>query len=112
MKVGVLILEVFVFFNYLCQNLAVLCSINKSRSEFSGEVLGAAENYLEDAHKEDANEGLIVPLIIGLPCFETGSPGISGGKKSQSFKIKEVATIVNEQERPLISSSIQNTKVE
>lgn len=81
------------------------------RSEFLGEGLGTAEKYLEDAQNERANEGLEVPIIIGLPCFEAGSPGVSGGKKSQSFKIKDVATIVNDQEHPLINSSNKKIKV-
>ncbi|KAL8544845.1 hypothetical protein ACS0TY_005165 [Phlomoides rotata] len=82
-------------------------TIFKSQTlDIRGEVLGAAENYLEDVQNEHANEELEVPIIIGLPCFEAGSPGISGGRKSQGFKIKEVATIVNDQEPPLINSSI------
>ncbi|KAL8527169.1 hypothetical protein ACS0TY_005156 [Phlomoides rotata] len=89
------------------------CSMKNNKTNFKsqtldirGEVLGAAENYLEDVQNEHANEELEVPIIIGLPCFEAGSPGISGGRKSQGFKIKEVATIVNDQEPPLINSSI------
>lgn len=86
------------------------CSISKIGTEFAGKEPDAAGNTEEDAQNEHAKEDTELPIIIGLPCTETGSSefGISGGKRSHRSNSKET---VNDQKQQLNNSTIQKMKV-
>lgn len=68
------------FFLRSCQ---YFCSISKAGRECAEKEPDTAGNAEEATQNEHAKRDTELPIVIGLPCAETGSSGKSGSNRSQ-----------------------------
>ncbi|KAL6525884.1 hypothetical protein OROMI_030279 [Orobanche minor] len=88
--------------SYMKNSSAQMTQVENLELDAGGKDPDVVDKTAEDVRKERTEQGIVVPVIIGLPCAEMVNSGFgnSGGKRSRGSNSKEnVNTVIQEKKQ-------------